>query len=181
MLILQTQGTSGLKIGIVSDIHTKVDLYENALNFLVKRGVSALILAGDIVKKDALILTKECALDTFIVFGNNDAHLYPLSDEFNIKSEPYKFNIAQTSFKLMHMPFFLTPDSDVIIYGHTHIQDIKKTDTTLFLNPGEICAREKPKSECMELEILEDRYIVRAYSCTPYKNSWEEKYYEFCK
>lgn len=181
MPILQTQGTSGLKLGIASDIHTKVDLYENALNFLVKQGIEAIILTGDIVKKDALILTKECALPSFIVFGNNDSHLYSLATEYDIKNEPYKFSLADTTFKIMHMPFFLTPDSDVIIYGHTHQPYIKKTDTTLFLNPGEICAREKDKSECMTLEILEDKYIVRAFSCTPHKNSWEEKYYEFCK
>jgi putative phosphoesterase len=168
-----------LKIAIVSDIHHRVDLFESALEFLIKRGARELIIAGDIGKKDALLLAAQSNLKTHIVFGNNDAHLYSYARDFNIQTEPYYFEIADVSFKLSHYPFYMNPDTDIVIFGHTHIQAINKTDATLFLNPGEICAREKNRSECMELEILEDKFIVRAFWCEPNSKDWTESLYEY--
>jgi predicted phosphodiesterase len=63
----------------------------------------------------------------------------------------------------MHLPYHLTPDSDVIIFGHTHIFESDYKNKTLFLNPGEVCAREKPLIECLQLEIKENEYIIRRY------------------
>ena len=63
----------------------------------------------------------------------------------------------------MHLPYHLTPDSDVIIFGHTHIFECDYKNKTLFLNPGEVCAREKPLIECLQLEIKENEYIIRRY------------------
>ena len=168
-----------MKIAIFADIHQRVYLFENALEFLVKRGAEALIIAGDIVKKEALILAKSSALPTYAVFGNNDSALKRLADEFNINEEPYYFMLGGVSFKLSHHPFYMNPDADIIIFGHTHIQAVQKTDMTLFLNPGEICAREKHKSECMELEILKDKFIVRAFWSVPNSKIWKETLYEF--
>jgi putative phosphoesterase len=168
-----------LKIAIVSDIHHRVDLFESALEFLVKRGAEVLVIAGDIVKKDVLFLASQSNLKTHIVFGNNDRHLYAYANEFNIKTEPYYFEIAGVSFKLSHYPFYMNPDADIVIFGHTHIQTVNKTHVALFLNPGEICAREKNRSECMELEILENKFIVRAFWREPNSKDWMESLYEY--
>ena len=35
---------------------------------------------------------------------------------------------------------------------------------TLYINPGEVCAREKPNIECVMLEIKENEYIINVYS-----------------
>ena len=67
------------------------------------------------------------------------------------------------TFKLMHLPYHLTPDSDVIIFGHTHIFECDYKNKTLFLNPGEVCAREKPLIECLQLEIKENEYIITRF------------------
>jgi hypothetical protein len=63
----------------------------------------------------------------------------------------------------MHLPYHLTPDSDVIIFGHTHIFECDYKNKTLFLNPGEVCAREKPLIECLQLEINENEYIITRF------------------
>ena len=34
---------------------------------------------------------------------------------------------------------------------------------TLFINPGEICARRKPLIECVKLEIKENEYIISLF------------------
>ena len=103
-----------------------------------------------------------------------------LTSNYNIKQEPYYFKIKDTTFKLMHLPYYLTPDSDVVIFGHTHIFECDYKNNTLYINPGEVCAREKPSIECVQLEIKENEYIISRY----FKNineinfTKEEKKYE---
>jgi predicted phosphodiesterase len=62
----------------------------------------------------------------------------------------------------MHHPYFLTPDCDVVIYGHLHKFECEKRKA-LFLNPGEICAREKPliESALLDTKTLEVEYVYK--------------------
>ena len=46
---------------------------------------------------------------------------------------------------------------------------------TLFLNPGEVCAREKPLIECVLLEINENEYIINYYSRDIHEKYFEKK------
>ncbi len=59
----------------------------------------------------------------------------------------------------MHLPFYMTPDTNIVISGHTHIFEHQYINNTLFLNPGEICAREKNLTECVLLEITQNHKI----------------------
>ena len=122
-----------------------------------------MVHAGDFCIEKNLELLENSGLKYIAVFGNNDRNLLNLSTKYNIKQEPYYFKIKDISFKLMHLPYHLTPDSDVIIFGHTHIFECDYKNKTLFLNPGEVCAREKPLIECVQLEIKENEYIIRRY------------------
>ena len=54
-------------------------------------------------------------------------------------------------------------DADIVVFGHTHIFENDYKNNTLFVNPGEVCAREKPLMECVQLEIKENEYIIRRY------------------
>jgi hypothetical protein len=91
---------------------------------------------------------------------NNDYSLVELSNHYNIKKEPSYFKIENTTFKMMHLPFYMTPDSDVVVYGHTHIFEHNFNGKTLFINPGEVCAREKPRIEFVILQISEESYKI---------------------
>jgi len=153
-----------MKIGILSDSHTKVKQAESALEMLLQNGAEFIIHAGDIVKKETLELLKHCGTKYIAVYGNNDAHLQQYQDEYNLVQEPYYFKLARTKFKLMHLPFYMSGDADVVIFGHTHTFETEFVEGTLFLNPGEICARNKPVSECAMLEILENEFIVHYYT-----------------
>ncbi|WP_200762816.1 YfcE family phosphodiesterase [Nitrosophilus alvini] len=160
-----------MKVGILSDTHRRLDLAEDAIKFLVKEGVKALIHAGDIELPETLQMLEETSLPYTAVFGNNDRHLFHLQTRYNIHKEPYYFKIKDTTFKLMHLPFYLTPDSDIVIYGHLHRFEYQKTDSCLYLNPGEVCARKKPRSECAILDI-DNRYeIIYCYKELP-DNIW---------
>ena len=152
-----------MKIGILSDSHLKGDFTKEVIDFLKEINSEYLVHAGDLCIEKNLQLLEESGLKYVAVFGNNDRHLLHLSSTYNIKQEPYYFKIKDTTFKLMHLPYYLSPDSDVVIFGHTHIFECDYKNKTLFINPGEVCAREKPLIECVQLEIKENEYIISRY------------------
>lgn len=153
-----------MKIGVLSDTHTKVKKAKASLDLLIENGAEFIIHAGDIVEYEILELLKNCGKRYVAVYGNNDAHLVELHNNYNLVQEPYYFKLGSTKFKLMHLPFYMAPDTEVVIYGHTHEFKSEFIEGTLFLNPGESCARNKPVSECALLEIKEKKFKVTYFS-----------------
>ncbi len=153
-----------MKIGVLSDSHFKVEYTKEVIDLLKENGAKYLIHAGDLCLEENLKLLEESGLTYVSVFGNNDMSLISISNKYNIKQEPYPFKIKETTFKLMHLPYYMTGDCDVVIFGHTHIFESEYKNNTLFLNPGEVCAREKPLVECVLLEIKDNEYIINYYS-----------------
>jgi len=153
-----------MKIGILSDSHYKSDYTKEVIKLLKDNGSEYLIHAGDLCIEENLKHLEESSLVYVSVFGNNDRALISLSNKYNIKQEPYAFKIQDITFKLMHLPYYMNSDSDIVIFGHTHIFETEYTNGTLFINPGEVCAREKPSIECALLEIKENEYIINYYS-----------------
>ncbi len=153
-----------MKIGILSDTHTKVKRAKESLDLLLHNGAEFIIHAGDIVEVEMLELLQNCGRKYICVYGNNDAHLVQYHNKYNLVQEPYTFKLADTTFKLMHLPFYMAPDAEVILFGHTHEFKSEFINGTLFLNPGESCARNKPVIECAMLEVMSDEFFVTYYS-----------------
>ncbi len=164
-----------MKIGILSDSHYKSDYTKEVIWHLKQNGAQYLIHAGDLCIEENLKHLEDSGLVYVCVFGNNDRSLIPLSNRYNIKKEPYYFKIKDTAFKLMHLPYYLNGDCDVVIFGHTHTFMSEYKNGTLFLNSGEVCAREKPLIECVLLEINENEYIINYYSKDINKNCFLKK------
>jgi putative phosphoesterase len=152
------------KIAILSDSHHKTDLMESAIKHLKSLGAQAIVHCGDFQIKQNLQLLTDSKLPYVSVFGNNDMTLLPFQNDFKIYKEPHYFKIGDLKCKVMHLPYYLTPDTDIVFFGHTHMFEAYKKENTLFVNPGEICARNKPLSECALLEINKDSYIIKYYS-----------------
>lgn len=162
-----------MKIGILSDSHKKVGRTQKVIELLVQEGASALIHAGDLVTVENLKLLEESSLPYYAVFGNNDAALLSLQDDFSVFSEPHLFTINETTFSLMHHPFYLrNHPCDVVVFGHTHETFQTFDNAILTLNPGEACARDTSLSQAMMLEIATDAYIVTQYSRSIGTPSW---------
>ncbi len=155
-----------MKIGILSDTHTKVKKAKEALEMLISEGAEFIVHAGDVCELETLELLKNCGLRYVCVYGNNDAHLVQYHNKYNLVQEPYYFKLADTRFKLMHLPFYMTPDVEVVLFGHTHKFQSEFINGTLFLNPGESCARNKPISECVMLEVKPKKFKVTYYTKT---------------
>ncbi len=168
-----------MKIAVLSDTHTKFPLAKEAVDLLLSHGAQYIIHAGDICEYETIAYIKQTALPYIAVYGNNDAHMVQYHDEFNLHKEPYYFKIKDVKFKLMHLPYYMSPDSDVVIFGHTHIFETAKRGDTLYLNPGEVCAREKPLSECALLEITQSAFLVKYFAKDIRTNELFTKEYEF--
>ena len=170
-----------MKIALLSDSHKKTTLTTQAIDMLKSKGAQYLVHAGDLEIKENLDILKNSGLTYVSVFGNNDYNLTQYSNNYNINQEPYYFKIQNVTFKLMHIPNYLTPDSDVVIFGHTHNFEQQYKNNTLFINPGEICARNKNITECVLLEITEDKYRIEYNYKKPESITWETKIYEYEK
>ena len=153
-----------MKIGVISDTHKKVKKARKAIDMLIENGAEFIVHAGDIVEAEILDLLENCGKRYVAVYGNNDSHLISLHKQYNLVQEPYYFKLADTKFKLMHLPFFMTPDTEVVLYGHTHIFESEFINGTLFLNPGEVCARNYPVSSCVMLEVTPSKLHVTRYT-----------------
>ena len=168
-----------MKIGIISDTHTKYKKAQKALEMLLKNGAEFIVHAGDICEVETLELLKNCGKRYVAVYGNNDAHLVPHHNDYNLVQEPYYFKLADTTFKLMHLPFYMTPDTEVVLFGHTHQFQSEFNNGTLFLNPGEICARNKPFSECTMLEVSEDMFKVTHFIREKKADTFDTKKFKY--
>jgi len=153
-----------MKIGLLSDTHKKVAYSRTVIDHLLAEGAEFLIHCGDIVKEEMLQQLKKSGRRYLAVYGNNDPHLAELHNRYSLVIEPHYFLLAKTKFKLMHLPFYMSPDAEVVLFGHTHTFECDFKNGTLFLNPGETCARSKPVSECAMLEVTEEVFNVTQYS-----------------
>jgi len=165
-----------MKIGILSDSHRKTELHRDAINHLLSCGVEYLLHAGDIMLEEHLQMLEATKLPYACVYGNNDTALIPLYGKYNIFKEPHYLSIEDLKIKMMHLPYFMTPDADIILSGHTHIFEASLVEGKLFINPGEVCAREKPLCECAVVEVdSKKRFKVVHHFKELTKSSWSQR------
>ncbi len=168
-----------MKIGILSDTHTKVKRSQRVIDLLLEKGAEFFIHAGDIVKPEMLEQLKATGKRHIAVYGNNDAHLHEYHKRYNLVQEPHYFKLAGTKFKLMHLPFYMSADTEIVLFGHTHTFECDFKNGTLFLNPGEACARNKPVSECAILEVTPEQFNVTYYARKLKTENFEARHFSF--
>ena len=162
-----------MKLGILSDTHKKAGRARKAIDTLVENGAEFLIHAGDIGKEETLAYMEATGLPYVAVLGNNDRKLAPLRERYALFAEPHYFEIGGLRVKLMHHPWFLSPDADLIVFGHTHKFSLEcRSDGRLFINPGEVCARNKPVSEAVLLEVTEEAWEVTHFQRKIKETQW---------
>ncbi len=164
-----------MKIGILSDSHKKTELHREALLHLLSLGVEYLLHAGDIMLEEHLQMLEETKLPYACVYGNNDTSLIALHGKYNIFQEPHYFKIEDLKIKMMHMPYYMSADSDLVVSGHTHMFEASLSNKTLFINPGEVCAREKPLSECALVIVKNKSFEVTHYFRELSQKEWMKR------
>ena len=153
-----------MKIAVLSDPHNRSELQRIALDRIEKSGVDYLLHAGDLCTEENLRMLKESGIAYAAVFGNNDTGMLHLSSSYNIDKEPRYLLLGNLRVKMMHLPLYMSPDAEMIVYGHTHLFKAESVEGTLYLNPGEICARESGECGYAIVDVYPDRWVVRRES-----------------
>ncbi len=137
-----------MKIGIISDTHDNRRNVAKAIEVFKRHGVEYVLHAGDIVAPFTTTAFADLVGVKFIaVYGNNDGeklHLKAVVEGFGgeIHEYCYKGELAGRKICMMHTDH-LAEDAirsqmyDLVVYGHTHHQDIRREGRTLVVNPGE--------------------------------------------
>ncbi len=163
-----------MKIGIISDTHDHHKKIDAAVEIFNAQEVKYILHAGDIVSPFAAGAFAKVETAKFIaVFGNNEGEKLFLTS--TIKgfggeiSACYKGEIGGKKIFMVHIPHCLdevvkSQMYDLVIYGHTHRQDIRQVGDTLVINPGEATDWITGQSHLVVLETDDMSYeIVTVY------------------
>jgi putative phosphoesterase len=148
-----------MKIGIVSDTHRNKEYLTNAIEWMVsKQKISSLYHLGD--DFDDLGDLSELYLDVVQVPGVYD-------ERYKNGSLPSKIfeTVLGLNILLVH---FLEKDaaqddiqrSDIILFGHTHKEELRLDDGKLYCNPGHLKGPlEKNMPPTFAILVIEDRNV----------------------
>lgn len=129
-----------MKIGVMSDTHGDLLSAEKAIKAM--GDIDVLIHAGDTFR-DAMQLKELTGIDVVAVKGNTDfacegdlETIIPLEDKRIFLTHGHAYNVKFGLDRLYYKA--LETDSDIVIFGHTHMAThITEKDVT-FLNPGSV-------------------------------------------
>lgn len=120
-----------MRLGIVSDIHSKVDsvLHE------IFASCDRILFAGDAESENSIAELETIAPVT-TVRGNCDAAIAArcnMPDCINQKFEGVRFYMTH---RPEDIPRNLDPEVQVVVHGHTHVPRDEMIDGVRYLNPG---------------------------------------------
>ena len=135
-----------MKIGIISDTHDNLPRIKEAVGIFNREKVELVLHAGDFVSPFTFLEFKNLNCSLKGVFGNNDGDKLYLQEKFRgigkLYPTPYNIKINNKNIVMLHEEKLIdalaeSQKYDVIIYGHTHRIDLRKTGKTIIINPGE--------------------------------------------
>ncbi len=136
-----------MRIGIISDTHDQQHNVRKAIELFRSQGVECVLHAGDITRPTTISLFGELPGSRLTaVFGNCDGDRLALRTVVEaiggeIHDRTYSGRIDDRAIYMTHVPDGLnhvisSGKYDLVVYGHTHRQDIRREGRTLVVNPG---------------------------------------------
>jgi uncharacterized protein len=144
-----------MRIGIVSDTHSRYATVETVVKMLRQQGVSCVLHCGDIEDADTVWLFED--LPTHFVFGNCDTEraslrqaIYgiggTLQEPFgSLELEERKIAWVHGDDKRLLRDIENSGHFDFLFYGHTHHAEQHRTGPTRVINPGAL-HRARPRT-----------------------------------
>jgi hypothetical protein len=137
-----------MQIGIISDTHDHHRNVARAVEIFNERGVEYVLHAGDIVAPFTAKAFANLTTTQFIaVFGNNEGEKLFMQSTVQgfggrIHEYCYKGELVGKRIYMTHTHHNIEEVAasqmyDLLIYGHTHRQDVRQVGKTLIINPGE--------------------------------------------
>ncbi len=155
-------------LGIMADTHDNLTMTKKVVELFKDRNVDYMIHAGDFTSPFTLELFSELKCRYAGVFGNNDGDKLLLQERSggSVKNQPLMLTLDNKKIVVVHEHHTVDAlaDSghfDVVIYGHTHEPLVKKVNTSLLINPGEVCGwlYGKPTAALLDLNKMEAEII----------------------
>ena len=129
-----------VKIGIISDSHDDIPATQQAIRIMKEHGCGFLIHAGDLCSPFIARIIRESGLQHAAVFGNNDGDRIALSRIIDITAAPRRIEVDGRIVAIFHEPLMndcIDPSRvNVLIYGHTHIQETARRQNMVIVNQG---------------------------------------------
>ncbi len=138
-----------MKIGCLSDTHKNIKNLNGAIEFLKNSGAETIIHLGDDFTD-----IDECGEENAVRVPGVFSDTYQNPDVPNRRVEDFAgWRVLLTHTISSHpndLPGDIRPEQlienrgvDVVLYGHTHIPDIKREQGILFVNPGHLKDEDK--------------------------------------
>ena len=133
-------------IGVMSDSHDNCVAIQQAVRLFKDWNCDLVIHAGDFVAPFAARELAHLQCPVKAVFGNCDGEIKGLEKTLQpfgeIREAPFVFLHADQKILITHIhvsvgKYAASQKYRVIVFGHTHKPEIRKTHDTLLLNPGE--------------------------------------------
>jgi uncharacterized protein len=133
-------------IGIMSDSHDNLNAVRDAVRLFRAAGCDLIIHAGDFVAPFAALELRGAGCTVQAVFGNCDGEkeglCLALRPFGKVGEAPLVLKRGGRRILVTHLNglidrYVAEGKSDVVIYGHTHRAEIRRTRNTLIINPGE--------------------------------------------
>ncbi|MEO0114214.1 MAG: metallophosphoesterase [candidate division WOR-3 bacterium] len=145
------------KIGLISDTHDNLTMVKAAVARFNEVELCLVIHCGDYIAPFTLENFKELKVKLLGVFGNCDGERTGLRQKaeslgFSLHIPPYKFELAGKKILISHNPITPPSDIDILIYGHTHLPEIKPGNP-LIINPGEASGWLRGKATIAILDV----------------------------
>ncbi len=136
-----------MRIGIISDTHDNQRAVRRAIEMFNEQSVDYVLHAGDMARPSTASLFAELRGSRFIaVMGNCDVDHVSMKQTIQAFGGDYHESgfdgeIGDKAVYMAHIPHSVkqATDSqtyDLVVYGHTHHQDIHRVGKTLIVNPG---------------------------------------------
>jgi len=140
-----------LKIGLISDTHDRLSMIDQAIDFFNGENVDLVVHAGDFISPFSVERFRKLRCPLIAVFGNNDGDHRNLTASFvsfgaHVSEIIHLFEVDGKKIAVLHgdrdellKNVVQSEVFDLVIYGHTHVFEVKKVGETTVVNPGECC------------------------------------------
>ncbi len=151
-----------MKIGVISDTHDNIPKIEKAVGLFNSEGVEMVLHAGDFISPFTAGPFGKLRCRLIGVFGNNDGEKFGLRAKFEgigeISEDYAEVEISGRRIFLTHKDALVETIAesgryDVVIYGHTHVPEVRRIGETLLINPGEAGGWLKGRSTVALLDL----------------------------
>jgi putative phosphoesterase len=154
----------GMRIGVLSDTHDHLGYLRRAVDALCDLQVELALHAGDYVAPFVVNELQRLPCRVLGIFGNNDGERVGLTRRLSeigqVQVQPLFLELEGCRIAMVHEPepveaFAHSGLYDLVIYGHTHQQELRTVGACLVLNPGEVCGWLTDNPTCAVITLPE--------------------------